>query len=102
MVFPSEVYPYQQTMYFRDKPDLMCRNKRSTVYSRTSAVALFERLRLLDGNVSTSKTEFTLGFVRAWRGSNKRINVGIAGARDTRSIDTVLGILSSSMVKVWN
>lgn len=80
MVFSLRLYPYQRRTYFSDGPDLTCRAMRTTVFLQTSAVRLFERLRLLDGDAGTSEAEFACGRMRVWRWCEKGVGVVIAGA----------------------
>lgn len=74
----------------------------STMYSRSSAVDLLERLRLQDGEVGTSTGKFACGRLRVWRGCDKVVSVDIIEARETWLIDTILSILFSDMVTICN
>lgn len=64
-------------MYFRDGLD-PCRTMRWTVYARSSAVGILERLCLLDGDVGTSEAKFACDCVRVRCGCDKAVDVGIA------------------------
>lgn len=102
-VFPREqdaLAPVPRTTYFRNGPNSMCRTMRWTVYSLLSVDGLFKKLRLLDRNIATSEAEFTCHRMRVWRGCDKGVDVSIVGAWDTRTMDTVLRIPSSSVVSV--
>lgn len=74
------VYLYYETMYFRDGSDPMCCTLGLTVYSHSSAVWIFARLRLLSGDIRISEAEFACYCVRVWCGCNKEVDVGIDGA----------------------
>lgn len=91
MMSTSEIYSYQRTMYFRDGLFPICRTMRANVYSRSSADWLLQRLWLLGGDGAFSETIFACG-VRFWHGCDKGVDVGIAGAWDSRWMDTVLEI----------
>lgn len=96
------VYPYPRTTYFRDGPDPICRTSWSIVYSRSSLVWLQKIESLLDWGVGISELEISCGCARVWHGCVKVVDVGSAGAWDTRLMDTVFDIPFSSMVTVSN
>lgn len=66
MVFFLGTYPCQRITYFSDGSDPICCTMRSAVYSCTSPVGLFERLRLPGGDVGTSNAELVCGRVHVW------------------------------------
>lgn len=103
MVSSPGVYLYQRTTYFGEAPDPMYRTIRLTVYWLSVAVEIFERLLLLAGRMGTSEAEWACGHVCIWRGCDKGFDVSRVGAWNTRSMSTVLGILSSFMktVQYW-
>lgn len=74
----------------------------STVYPRSYAVELLKKLRLFDGDVGIYEAEFVRGCARFWRGGDKVVVVGIAGAWDINLMDTVLVFPSPSIVTVFD
>lgn len=57
-------YTHTREQHSKDGPNLICCTMQSTVYSFSSPFSIFVKLRLLDGNVGTSKVEFACGLVR--------------------------------------
>lgn len=98
MGFSSAVHPYQQTTYFREGLDPISRAMRWTVHSRSSAPGIFERLCQLDHGINTSEAKCACCLVHIWHKCGRGVDASIVGSWDTQSIDTVLGILSSSLL----
>lgn len=79
------LYLYQRTSNFRNDWGPMCRNIQSTVYWRSPAAGLFERLRLQDVDVVMSKKKIAFGRMRVWDGCDKVVDVCLAGEWGTRA-----------------
>lgn len=91
MVSALGTYAYQRTKYFMKSPYLMSRTMRSIGCLSLYAAGIFERLRLLDGDVGISGEEVVGDSECAWRGCGKGLDVGIVGAGDTRAMGDALG-----------